>query len=397
MTFNINSPICLAGKNEIAVFGLNLLLKYVNKESIKVVCNASDAGFDTWQPSLLKAAIDNDVAVISIEDCYSIDGLIFLSLEYDKIISPEKFSNASLYNIHFSNLPAYKGMYTSALPILHGEKIAGVTLHYIDSGIDTGDIIDQILFSIDVSDNAKNLYEKYLFNSKSLLQKNIIQLLDGTILSKPQKSIGSTYFSKKTIDYQNLSVNLRLTANQISNQIRAYTFYEYQVPKVHGYYVNSALILDVKSVSKPGTLLIVDIMEIRISSIDYDFVLRRDINAELFEAAANKDEKSTLKLLTIGALPNQRNGKGWTPLIVASFYGAVDVIKALAKYGADIDMPNYKGTTPLMYAMTHYENTQQRLAFDTLIELGADKELRDNHNLSIEDYAKERKVLGLFD
>ena len=50
-----------------------------------------------------------------------------------------------------------------------------------------------------------------------------------------------------------------------------------------------------------------------------------------------------------------------------------------------------------MYAMTHYENTQQRLAFDTLIELGADKELRDNRNLSIEDYAKERKVLGLFD
>ena len=96
-----------------------------------------------------------------------------------------------------------------------------------------------------------------------------------------------------------------------------------------------------------------------------------------------------------GADINLRNGKGWTPLIVASFYGAVEAMITLIENGADIDMPNFKGTTPLMYAMKNFENTNQRLGFDFLLENGANKKLRDGHNLSIEDYARLRKVFGL--
>ena len=50
-----------------------------------------------------------------------------------------------------------------------------------------------------------------------------------------------------------------------------------------------------------------------------------------------------------------------------------------------------------MYAMTNYENTKNRLAFDMLIKFGANKYIRDNHGLTIHDYAKKRNVLGLFD
>ena len=74
---------------------------------------------------------------------------MFISLEYHRLIDPLKFVTSKLYNPHFSLLPAYKGMYTSALPLLNDEKDAGVTLHHIDSGIDTGDIIDQIIFPIE--------------------------------------------------------------------------------------------------------------------------------------------------------------------------------------------------------------------------------------------------------
>jgi len=397
MSPTINKKICLAGKNEIAVYGLSLLLKHVDKKNLCVVCNATDDGFHSWQPSLLKSAQENDVAITSLEDCYDFNGLIFLSLEFDRIISPEKFSNAYLYNIHFSNLPAYKGMYTSALPLLNDEKDAGVTLHHIDSGIDTGDIIDQMIFPIEVSDTAKNLYEKYLSNSKELLNKNLLRLLSGTVSSEPQSANGSTYFSRKAIDYQNLEVNLLNTANQISNQIRALTFPEYQVPKVHGYHVNSAKILESKSTSKPGTLLKGSDLEILIASVDYDLTLYRDMNAELYAAATENDGDKALLCLANGADINQRNGRGWTPLIVASFNGAERVLEILLENGADIDMPNYRGTSPLMYAMTNYENTKNRLAFDMLIKFGADKYLRDNHGLTIHDYAKKRNVLGLFD
>ena len=373
MINSIKNQICVAGKNEIAVYGLSLLLKYVDKESICVVCNVTDDGFDNWQPSLLKAAMENGIAIISIEDCYDVDGLIFLSLEFDKIISPEKFTNARLYNIHFSNLPAYKGMYTSAIPLLYDEKEAGVTLHHIDSGIDTGDIIDQEIFRIDKLDTARDLYEKYLINSKKLLNKNLLKLLNEKVISHPQSEIGSSYFSKKAIDYKNLEVNLQCTAFQITNQIRGFTFPEYQVPRIHGYYIISSKILDRKSTSKPGELLKVIDTEIIISTIDYDLILYRDMNSELLDAASENDVASATRCIENFADINLRNGKGWTPLIVASFNGAVDVMKILIESGANVDKPNYKGTTPLMYAMTHYQNTKQRLAIDILLQFGAYK------------------------
>ena len=55
-------------------------------------------------------------------------------------------------------------MYTSCLPILNGETITGVTLHKIDSGIDTGYIIKQKVFKININDTARDLYLKYLKN-----------------------------------------------------------------------------------------------------------------------------------------------------------------------------------------------------------------------------------------
>ena len=81
MIQSIKKKVCLTGKNEIAVYGLSLLIKYVDKENICIVCNANDDGFDTWQPSLLNAAIKNDITVNTLDECYEVDGLIFLSLE----------------------------------------------------------------------------------------------------------------------------------------------------------------------------------------------------------------------------------------------------------------------------------------------------------------------------
>lgn len=397
MIQSIKRKVCLAGKNEIAVYGLNLLTKCVDTEDICVVCNATDDGFDTWQPSLLKAAISNNITVKTLDDCYGIDGLIFLSLEFDKIISPDKFVNAKLYNIHFSNLPAYKGMYTSALPLLNDEKVGGVTLHHIDSGIDTGNIIAQLNFPIEQTDTARNLYEKYLINSKELLKENISELLRSEVSSYPQSACGSTYYSKKEIDYKSLKINLWRTAEQIKNQIRAFTFPEYQVPQVLGYYVNSAKISATKSLSKPGTLIDVHDFDITIATVDYNLVLYRDMHYELLIAAAENDVPKALACISNGADINHRNGKGWTPLIVASFNGSIDVVNLLINGGVDVNKTNYKGTTPLMYAMTHYEDTNQRLVFDALVDFGANMDLRDFRGYSIKNYAVEKSITGLFE
>lgn len=159
-----------------------------------------------------KYALDNNIKIKTLEDCYDIKDLIFLSLEFDRIIKTEFFKTKKMYNIHFSLLPAYKGMYTSALPIINGEKYSGVTLHKIDNGIDTGDIIDQIKFEIDLNDTARDLYLKYIENSFILFKKNIKNIkniFEGNFISISQQAIGSSYYSKKAIDYSNLKFDYK--------------------------------------------------------------------------------------------------------------------------------------------------------------------------------------------
>ena len=51
-----------------------------------------------------------DVEIIELEDAYNIKDMIFLSLEFDQIIIPERFQTTELYNIHFSLLPKYRGV-----------------------------------------------------------------------------------------------------------------------------------------------------------------------------------------------------------------------------------------------------------------------------------------------
>ena len=116
--------VCIAGKNEIAVFGLHILVKTIGRENVRVCLNSDDNNHPSWQPSLSRHAEELGVQVCDLSDLYSQVGLIFLSLEFDKIISPEKFVSNQLFNIHFSMLPAYKGMYTSYWPILNGEKFS---------------------------------------------------------------------------------------------------------------------------------------------------------------------------------------------------------------------------------------------------------------------------------
>ena len=123
----------IAGKNNIAVHGLELALRKFHHSDIAVVCNKNEHGVDGWQRSLRKCAQDNGVKEITLEQAYSCASVCFLSLEFDLLVSPERFATQNIFNIHFSLLPKYKGMFTSVWPILNADDESGVTLHYLDT------------------------------------------------------------------------------------------------------------------------------------------------------------------------------------------------------------------------------------------------------------------------
>ncbi|EOI6144377.1 formyltransferase family protein [Campylobacter coli] len=225
--------ICIAGKNDIAVNSLRYLLKnYFNPDQVVVIPNKNDSGINSWQKSLLKFALDNNVKIATLDEIYNIEQIIFFSLEFDQIIKIEKFKSNRLFNIHFSALPKYKGVFTSITPILNNELESGVTLHCIDNGIDTGNIIDQYHFPININDTARDLYFNYLKYGESVFKKNIQAIINDSYKVLKQTGVNSSYFSRKDINL-NHQINFKKTSFEIHNQIRAFIFQEYQLPVIN--------------------------------------------------------------------------------------------------------------------------------------------------------------------
>jgi methionyl-tRNA formyltransferase len=388
--------ICIAGKNDIAVYGLRLAISMFGKENVTVCPNSTDHGKTTWQPSLRRYAKEFGVRMLNLSEAQNAENIIFLSLEFDQIIDPNKFRSKKLYNIHFSLLPAYKGVYTSAWPILNGEKKSGVTLHRIDSGIDTGEIISQISFDLSGSETARSLYIKYMSHSKELLNDYLLKLSKENFSSYPQSSSGSSYFSKKSIDYSNLKINLWATAESVSRQVRAFSFREFQTPHILGIPVCNPQILDERSFKKAGAIELIDDNLLEIDTIDYKLRLSRDRSYDIHAAVSQGDAK-TLHQLCFDGLAiegiNFFNSSGWTPLMRAVFLGNMEMVKVLLRFGANVNLGNPNGTTALMYAKDYGETTGDFSVATILLDAGANVTLKDNFEKNIYDYINLKQQL----
>lgn len=72
----------------------------------------------------------------------------------------ERLNNARILNIHPALLPKYPGFNGYAQALEGKERFTGATVHYVDRGMDTGDIIAQSKIEINENDNLDNLIDR---------------------------------------------------------------------------------------------------------------------------------------------------------------------------------------------------------------------------------------------
>ncbi len=387
--------VCIAGKNDIAVEGLMMALKLQKEHGFDlcVVCNKTETGKNNWQRSLRWYAEKYRVRECELQEIYGIEDLVFLSLEYDSIIKINKFRSKRLYNIHYSFLPNYKGMYTSAIPLLNGEKSSGVTLHCIDSGIDTGNIIAQKEFEIGDQDTCRDLYFKYTKNAILLLYENLEKLvLDGNISGYAQPALNASYYSRKYLNYENIVIDLRQVSVNIYNQLRAFNFREYQLPVVFDKKIITSQITHIHSTEKYGTILCENEIGCMIATIDYDLIIYWDRFEQLMRACQMGDLDLVINICTVKGHINQVGENGWTPLMVATYNGQYEIAKYLIMNGADISAVNYNGTNLLMYAKASYAKTGDSRLFKLFYDLGLKMEQCDYADHDLKYYCQKEGI-----
>ncbi len=98
-----------------------------------------------------------------------------------------------IINIHPSLLPAFPGLNAQKQAIVHGVKFSGCTVHFVDSGIDSGPIILQTAVPVYDNDDEKSLSKRILEQEHYLYPKAI------NMIKENQIKINSKTVTRKTI------------------------------------------------------------------------------------------------------------------------------------------------------------------------------------------------------
>lgn len=167
------------------------------------------------------------------------DADVFVVIAYGKIL-PESILDIPKYgciNVHGSLLPKYRGAAPIQWAIIDGETVTGVTIMYMDKGMDTGDIVLKRELSINPEDNAGTIHDKMSILGADVLLEALAQIEGGTSSRTKQNDDLATYAKMLTKDMGCIDFN-KSTAD-ILNLIRglnpwptAYTFYNEDMIKI---------------------------------------------------------------------------------------------------------------------------------------------------------------------
>ena len=154
------------------------------------------------------------------EEIISLEPDIIITCAYGQII-PKEILNAprlGCINVHASLLPKLRGGAPIHRAIINGFSKTGITIMYMNEGMDKGDIISQREIAIEESDTAETLHDKLSVLGRDLLLDTLPSIIDGTNKRVPQEEAEATYGFNITREDEHISFDK--TSRQIYNQIR---------------------------------------------------------------------------------------------------------------------------------------------------------------------------------
>ena len=127
-----------------------------------------------------------------------------------------------VFVIHDALLPKNRGFAPTNWVVINQEKETGATLFYIDEGVDSGDIVDQVTVSIDSAETATSLNEKFLNVYPKIILKNLDPILNGTNKRISQDNAQATYLERRRPE--DGRIDFQQSAKQIESFIRGLSY-----------------------------------------------------------------------------------------------------------------------------------------------------------------------------
>ena len=233
---------------------------------------AIDYNIDVYQPTKIKEEYEKILN-------YKPD--IIITCAYGQIL-PNEILNYPKYgciNVHGSLLPKYRGGAPIHHAIINGEKETGITIMYMDSKMDSGDIIYQSKIEIGDNDNLDKVYKEMSFLGARTLLEILPQIFEGTNSRIKQDetlvSFGLNITKEEEkIDFNQSSLRIHNKIRGLSSIPGAYALINDKRMKIY-----ESKLTDIPSKNVPGTIVKIDKNGILVSTNDKEIIIT-DIKLE---------------------------------------------------------------------------------------------------------------------
>ena len=173
--------------------------------------------------------LDNDIEVIQpkrmkdeevIAKIKEINPDLIVVVAYGKILPKEiiDIPKYGIINVHSSLLPKYRGASPIHSAILNGDKESGVSIMYIEEGLDSGDVILKETCEITEDDTLGTLHDRLKELGAIGLEKALKLIEAGEVKAEKQDDSKATFV--KPITKEQAKIDWNNTKEVIFNHIR---------------------------------------------------------------------------------------------------------------------------------------------------------------------------------
>ncbi len=160
-------------------------------------------------------------------------------------------------NLHPSKLPDYRGANPYSHVIINGEEESAITLHFMDENFDTGDIISQYRFNLDLNETMGTLFYRTNQMCASMLYEALDYYETHDFPRKPQPKDGE-YKKAEALSFEkkNIFIDWNKSAEEIERFIRGLNPYIGAITCYNGTIlrINSAYVIEKNHNFTPGTI-----------------------------------------------------------------------------------------------------------------------------------------------
>ncbi len=175
-------------------YGAQIVAVGTDRDGTRAQERAEGAGipvFTVRLPDFAERA-DFDVAVGDAIASYAPDLVVLAG--YMKVLGPSVVRRFPIVNTHPSLLPAFPGGHAIADALEYGVKVSGVTVHWVDEGVDTGPIIAQAPVPVEDGDTEDSLRERIQAVERDLYVQTIRRVAAASqqseaVAARPQEGV----------------------------------------------------------------------------------------------------------------------------------------------------------------------------------------------------------------